>query len=549
MKIKEIGFGILLLLLCTINAHSQIDYEAFSGARKDKYDTLAIDNAMRLAREAKGLQEREINPEKYIVGPGDVFKISILLSKTIDYKATISPEGLLLLDEAGAVDIKNKTLAEAKNIIYNQIAKYFNTKEIYIGMDELRQFKVTVSGAIKKPITVEASAVDRVSEVIDRAGGMRFNASYRNISLIRQKVIGDTIFSVDLIKYFMLGDQESNPFLLGGDIIVVPPSDEDNAIKILGDVNLPGEFEYKEGDSLSTLLGFARGFTQASYLDSVEFARFSQNGVLLSRSYLNLEHIKDLKNFSKGFEGNFQLQSGDRFYVRRMPNWNDMNYTIITGEVNFPGKYPIDESKDRIADLIKRAGGLTEQGSYSNIEFIRQQEAKKKDLELERLNAIPPSERSLSEQRYFTARITERKGVMSVDILNAIKNPSSDDNILLRNKDSIIVPQKVDYINIQGRVINPGNVPYKKGLTYLDYVNIAGGFAYRADLRETFIRKTSGEFFKADAKNYVLEPGDVILVPSKKEIDWIEKVTIWTTILSQLAAILGVIIAISNSSK
>ena len=43
----------------------------------------------------------------------------------------------------------------------------------------------------------------------------------------------------------------------------------------------------------------------------------------------------------------------------------------ISGEVYFPGEYPISENQT-ISDLINRAGGLTEQGSLKAAYFQRE---------------------------------------------------------------------------------------------------------------------------------------------------------------------------------
>ena len=278
-------------------------------------------------------------------------------------------------------------------------------------MTEVRKVKVTVSGLVKKPLSVDVTPVDRVSEVIERAGGLKYNASYRNISLRREFKGKDTLIQVDLVRYFQIGDKDANPYVLGGDIIVIPPSSEKNAIKISGDVNNPGEFEYMEGDSLSTLIGFGQGFVASAYLDSVEVARFDATGLITDRFFLDLTSWKNVTDFlhTQHLEGNFKLKSGDRVFIRTIPKWNQMDYVVIAGEVRYPGKYAINENKDKIADLIRRAGGITEQASAKDIEFVRQKETKKKDLELERLLQIPYNERSISEQRYTSARSNEKK--------------------------------------------------------------------------------------------------------------------------------------------
>lgn len=538
---------LFLLLISATGLSAQIDYEYLSRAQKYKLDTFAFDNAKKVAGESIGIIEREIEPDEYIVGPEDKFIISVLLAKTLEYPAKVSPEGWIMLQEAGAVDVKGKTLTQAKELIYNQIKKYFNTDNIFILLDEVRKFKITVSGSISKPISVTASATDRVSDAIDRAGGLTYDASFRNISIKRKIGYRDTIINVDLVRYYMLGDTKSNPYLTGGDVITIPPSNEKDAIKIYGDVSSPGEFEYKEGDSLSTLIRMAQCFLKSAFLDSVEFARFDKSNLLVERTFLNLNSWRNINSFSyTKMQGDFVLQTGDRLFVRSMPDWNKMDYVIITGEVRYPGKYAIEENKDRFADVIKRAGGLTADASAFSSELIRQNDKDKLDLELERLKKIPQSERSRYEQRYYDARINERRGIMSIDFDEAINNYQSEDNIYLMNKDSIIVPQKINYINIQGRVNKPGNVNYSPGMTYLDYINIAGGYGYRADQKETLVRKQRGEIFLAKGKDYTLEPGDVILVPTKKEIDLMDGITTWVTLLAQFATFAGVIIALTK---
>jgi protein involved in polysaccharide export with SLBB domain len=151
------------------------------------------------------------------------------------------------------------------------------------------------------------------------------------------------------------------------------------------------------------------------------------------------------------------------------------------------------------------------------------------------------------EQRYFQSRVREKRGAMAVDWNKAIDEPSSDQNISLFNKDSIIVPTKKNYINVQGRVNNPGYVVYVEGWTYLDYVNQAGGFGYRADDKETFIAKSRGEIFLAKDMNYVIEPGDVVLVPPEKEISFTEVFKDVITTIAQLTTIFGVLFTIYSA--
>ena len=226
-----------LILLILAGIYSNISAQPkkaergrLSGATKDAIDTLAVQNAQSIVKDNKGLLEREINPDKYILGPGDILLVSIIGMEAVSFEAPVSPEGSIVIRGAGIVNVKDKTLNEARKLMIEQIGKYYKSNKVDIVLRDLRQFKVIVSGEIPKPISVSATAVDRVSEAIEKAGGLQFESSERNISLIRRDK--NDIIKVDLIKFFMLSDENSNPTLLGGDLIRIPPKSEIDLIEI-----------------------------------------------------------------------------------------------------------------------------------------------------------------------------------------------------------------------------------------------------------------------------------------------------------------------------
>lgn len=540
-----------LIVVLSLLALNELDSQTkkpergrLSGATKDAIDTIAAQNAQLIVKENKGLLEREIEPDKYIMGPGDVLLVSIIGMDVVAFEAPVSPEGKIIIKGAGIVDAKNKSLLQTKKLINEQISKFYKSTHVDVVLKELREFKVIVSGKVAKPISVSATAADRVSEAIEKAGGLTFESSERNITLIRRDK--NELINVDLIKFFMLSDQKSNPTLLGGDLIRIPMKSEVDKIEIYGSVNDPGQFEFVEGDSLSTLIKFAQGFLNSSFLDSVEFARKSEAGSNLTTSYLDLRNWKNKLYSGEPLPGDFPLKSNDRVYIRKIPGWEENDYVIVDGEVQFPGKYAIREEHDRVSDLIARAGGFTDKAEIQNIEYIRQIDMEKKDPELERLQRLNPSEMSKTELRYYQAKINEKKGAMSLNFQAIIKDADSDENIHLMNMDSIIVPSQNQFVNIQGRVNNPGKVRYKPGLIYSDYIAIAGGYAFRADVDETFITKPRGGQFLARRLDYKIEPGDVILVPTQTDVSFFETFTTVLTIATQLVTIAGVVIAIMN---
>lgn len=542
----------LVLFLISYNTNSQqnkkVEKGRLSGATKDAIDTLAIQNAQTWTKETSGLLEREIDPNKYIVGPGDVFSISIISSEVLQFDSDISPEGNLLIKSIGIINLKEKTLTDSKRLVIQKIKNTLNVADVEVTLKKLKQFKVTISGSIPKPITVSATSADRVSEVIERAGGLQFESSERNIQVIRKDK--NTKIRADLLKYFMLGDENSNPFVMGGDLIIVLPASMKESIEIQGEVFAPGEFEYVEGDSLSTLIRFGQGFLGSALMDSVELARFSETGNDLKVINLDLRSWKNKLLSNDKLDGDFELKPGDRVYIRKSSKWQNTDYIIIEGEVKYPGKYAIIENQTKLRDIIQKAGGFTDNASIDRVEFIRQKDAEEKDPQIERLNRMAVTDMSQSELRYYRAKVNEKRGAMSIDFKEVINNPNSENNIPLIHQDSIIVPLVKDYINVQGRVNNPGNIKYRPGLTYLDYIQLAGGYAFRADENETFITKPQGgQFLAKELERYVLEPGDVILVPTEAEYTFMETFTTALTIISQLVTIAGVVFAVTNATR
>ena len=528
-----------ILFFGSAQSNSQVDYRNITGAKKGELDTLARETSQMNVKETSGLLEKEINPSEYMLGPNDEFTINIVSAKPRQYVCRISPDGNLIIPEVGLLNLKGKLLSEAYLLLNQKLGKTFQDGYFSVALTDFRKFKVSVSGAIPKPSMVPATAVDRVSEIIERAGGLKYDASVRNIILLREAT-GERLH-VDLLRFYLLGEKAANPFVLGGDKVLVPPNSERSIIGIYGDVSSPAEYEFVEGDSLSTLVRFALGFLESAKLDSVEFTRLSNVG--LTRTIIDLSSWKNIMRNSTNLNGDFLLNAGDRIYVRTIPHWKEMKYVVIKGEVNYPGKYAIVDNKENISSLIDRAGGFTADASLESVEFIRQSELDKKDDERERLERTPASEMSESEYRYFQARKTEKRGAMAIDFRKIIKDPNCDDNIHLMNKDSIVVPSQKNFVNVQGRVTNPGLVIYKKGMTYLDYINLAGGYAFRADEGETMIAKSRGGQFLAEDMNYIIEPGDVILVPPQKEHTFFEALTTGLTIVTQLLTIAGVVLA------
>lgn len=141
----------------------------------------------------------------------------------------------------------------------------------------------------------------KVSELINRAGGVLPNGSKRRIQIIRD---GQVIKEVDLFKVLVKGDtQEEAVKLVPGDVIYVPLAEK--TVRILGEVRDPGIYEVIPGEKIRDLIEMAGGFTVRADLRNITVERY----ITERRQIINLDLTKLYKGGDESV--NILLEDGD----------------------------------------------------------------------------------------------------------------------------------------------------------------------------------------------------------------------------------------------
>ncbi|MFN4768687.1 MAG: SLBB domain-containing protein [Candidatus Kapaibacterium sp.] len=494
------------------------------------YDTVGAKNALRIAEETQNIVEKAVDPASYFLGPNDVLTVAVTGPQPASYDIHVSPDFKVLVPAVPAIDVRGCTLLDGQKKISAAVQRVYRTQTVDVILKKIKQFKVSIYGAVRKPIVVSASSTDRVSEVLDRAGGLMYNASTRRITIIRDSAV----IKVDLLRYFTDGLDSANPYVFCGDKINVPYITDEECVSVSGSVKQPGLYEYMPGDSLLSYLSFAQGTTVVGLLDSVEVSRFEESGI---RTF---SVIVDIGSGA----GNIPINLGDKIYVREKTGVFKKNEVAIAGGVAHPGSYSINPKTDRLSDLITRAGGYTEDAQPETGLLFRRKDFTWYDRELDRLSKMKPENMNEYETRYYRTKTSENMGLVSVDFEKIFTASGADANPLLVNMDSVYVPRSTNYVTLIGRVIKPGRVPFRSSSTYLDYVRSAGGFGLRADEDEVLIQKVSGELHRAIDYSARMDPGDNILVPEQSDVKFVDIFTTALSITAQLATIVGVVLGV-----
>ncbi|MDH3216386.1 MAG: SLBB domain-containing protein, partial [Candidatus Krumholzibacteria bacterium] len=203
-------------------------------------------------RMGQGL-EGPVDPNTYILGPSDQLLLILRGSETTLEYLRIFPEGNVILPNYGAIDASGLTLAEFRDRVRQELRRFYRNVDIDCQLSVPRTFVVFVLGQVNAPGPVRVTALSRVSHAITSAKGLKGGTERR----IEIRENGTTAKTVDLFKFWRLGDFEQNPTLKEGQTIFVRPKEME--VSVVGAVKLPGRYELLEGETAAELIAYCGG--------------------------------------------------------------------------------------------------------------------------------------------------------------------------------------------------------------------------------------------------------------------------------------------------
>jgi protein involved in polysaccharide export with SLBB domain len=443
--------------------------------------------------------EGSINPDEYFVGPGDKIFISISGLRETVYTLNINQEGWTYIPQVGAVNLNNNTLAEAKIELEESIRRYYKDVVIFISLVGFKQIRVSLIGDVAKPSNFIVSSNSRLMDLISISAGLNASSDIRNIKIISRE---ESIIIYDLLSFLRFGNSNNNPLLREGDIVLVDRTDE--TVHITGEVKFPGIYEYVENESVYKLIEMAGGFLSKAKKDTIEVVRFDETGDYQKSEFYSLKTLE---------HNEVILQNKDHVIVRVKPEYLIDHFVKVEGFVRYPGYYMIEKNKTTLSEIIFKAGNFLDNGSYTEATLTRKLKVINYDAEFERLKTIPRVDMTDDEYAYIKAKSRERTGRVVVDFYNLLVNGNINEDVILYKGDIINVPEKKNYITLLGQVVNPGNIEYNPDYKVDDYINLAGGFGWRALENDVIVIKAlTGEWIEAGDVE-LLEAGDTIWIP------------------------------------
>ena len=419
----------------------------------DLYDRMVIKNYLKDKKIEEGKSDKKVfgrdipnmniaTPNNYVLGAGDAVLIDIYGASQKTVEATVSPDGFVVVEGFGPIQVAGLTVSQANSRIRSQLGARYSSSKIRLSVGQTRTITVNVMGEVKTPGTYTLAAFASVFHALYMAGGPNDIGTLRNIKVYRNNRLVST---VDVYDYILNGKLSGNVRLGDNDVIVVGAYD--CLVNVTGKVKRPMYYEMKSTESVGTLINYAGGFTGDAYRKSVRIVR-------KSGSQYSIHNVNEFDMAS------FRMADNDSVSVDSIiPRYSNM--VEIKGAVFRPGMYQIGDNIYSVKTLLEHAEGVTEEAFTAHAVMHRM----KADRTLEAL---------------------------SVDIQGIMDGTVAD--IPLKNEDVLFIPTRIESqveqtIAIHGEVQYPGTYKYAENETLEDFVLQAGGLKESASMHNVLISR------------------------------------------------------------
>jgi len=452
---------------------------------------------------------------------------------------------------------------------------------------------VSLQGEVLRPGVYSWHPGMHLTELLASLSAVKEDADQRYVLIRRESYPSRrvSVLSADAAHAFEAPGTAADPVLQSRDRVIVLPLRQDRGdelaqvleqlkaqardgaapplVTIDGQTVAPGTYPLQPGMRISDLVRAGGGLDSAAYRLGAELTRY----VVANGQYRKTEIIPvDLPAALEGSStADLALEPYDMLIIKQLPYWVTQGSVTITGQVRFPGTYPISEG-ETLSSVIQRAGGLTPyafpQGAVFTRAAIREEEQEQLNQLAQRMQSeltVVALQSTQGEQGQNAGqalaigqnllaqlKTTQPVGRLVIDLRGVIAHPERAGDIELRSGDMLMVPRARQYVTVIGEVQNSTAHIWKPGLSRDDYIQLSGGPTQRADKSRIYVVRADGSVVAAQngsrwfsGTNVDIHPGDTIVVPLNAEK--LPQLTLWkevTTILYNMAVAVAAVHAL-----
>ena len=454
----------------------------------------------------------EPNPDSgYMLDVGDVLQVQLVGPNAYIEELLINSDGSVSVSDIGKIVIAGLSLNDASQLIKSRVNAALIGNEAFINLTEIRDVNILVTGNAENPGIYTLTGNSNILHALSAAGGISEFGSLREINLVRDNIIIETLDIYDLL---IEGQYNLKKRLRSGDVVFVKP--RKNIVTIDGAVNRPSKYEASDDQKLISIIEYATGINRNADLANISLERLV-DGSLKTIPVPNDSYLEAIS-----------IEDGDSIYVREYP----YRQAKISGAVLKPGSYTMSAG-ETISDLIERAGGFTENAYQFGAIYLNEDAKKVNELSKEILyrefldNIIAASQQNIGGNFDLTpiVKLTEKLNNTDANgrvVINLL-NEQTIDLYSVKEGDELFVPERNNVVYVYGETSTEGAVMFTENQGVEYFVDKSGGFKKFADNESIYILHPNGESQLYRSKRNIFEsrpkseikiyPGSIIFVP------------------------------------
>jgi protein involved in polysaccharide export with SLBB domain len=281
----------------------------------------------------------EPNPDSgYMLDVGDILQIQLVGPDAYIEDFLISSDGSINIPDIGKIIVAGLSLNDTSKFIKSKVNTAFIGTEAFVSLSEIRDVNILVTGNAQNPGIYTLSGNSNILHAISAAGGISEFGSLREINLLRDNII---VESLDVYDLLIEGQYNLKKRLRSGDVVFIEA--RKNIITIDGAINRPAKYEALDDQKLISIIKYANGINRIADLKNISLERLV-DGILKTIPVPNDSYFEAIN-----------VQDGDSIYIREYP----YRQAKISGAVLKPATYTM-AAGETIINLIEKAGGYTE---------------------------------------------------------------------------------------------------------------------------------------------------------------------------------------------
>ena len=210
--------------------------------------------------------------QDYVLGPGDVIKISVFQNPDLSLQTRVSENGTITYPLIGTVQIGGLSSSAAERRIAQMLKEgsFLVDPQVTVLIDQIHGNQVDAIGQFNRPGRYPLETTQtKLSDLIAQAGGIATGGS--DTVIFAGKRDGRKVWQqIDLGKMFVNNEMEDDFYLQAGDVLFV---DRAPLFYIYGEVQRPGSYRVERNMTLVQALAAGGGLTP----------RGTQRGVRIKR--------------------------------------------------------------------------------------------------------------------------------------------------------------------------------------------------------------------------------------------------------------------------